>query len=143
MKINAPVYPDDVEDWLWQTTAHGAKGIWFFSYYVMNQGYESGGYGMTLLDGTITDRAVRAGKVASVLTSNSLLFAQTQVLTPKIGILYNKITYLSGGATEGVGNYNRQAMQGIFSSLFYQNIPTSFVHSDDIVKNSSVPFDIL
>lgn len=35
----------------------GAKGVWFFSYYVMNQGYEANGYGLVGLDSVVTERA--------------------------------------------------------------------------------------
>jgi beta-galactosidase len=37
----------------------------YYAYYPMSSGYEAGGYGLINLDGTITERAVHAGEIAS------------------------------------------------------------------------------
>ena len=53
--------PDDLRVWAWSALARGAKGVNFYAWYPMSSGYESGGFGMIQLDGTITERARAAG----------------------------------------------------------------------------------
>ena len=54
-----PVIERDTEYWLWKVTSYGARKIAIYAWYPMSSGYESGGYGLIELDGTITDRATR------------------------------------------------------------------------------------
>ncbi len=53
-----PVTAADQRLWAWSAIAAGAKAINVYAYYPMSSGYESGGYGLINLDGTVTDRAV-------------------------------------------------------------------------------------
>ena len=50
--------------WTWSALARGAKAICTYAYYPMSTGYESGGFGLIQLDGTITERARVAGEIA-------------------------------------------------------------------------------
>lgn len=84
---------------MWKTIAYGAKGLCFFSYYVMNQGYESGGYGLVGLNGIATDRATQAGRMASIITNYTSLFSSCQVKRAMMAIVYNPLLYTAGGNT--------------------------------------------
>ncbi len=52
MRIPEPVTARDVEYWMWQAVAHGAKEIAVYAWYPMSSGFESNGYGLINLDGT-------------------------------------------------------------------------------------------
>lgn len=143
IQLNVPVLPSDTEQWLWQTIAHGAKGVWFFSYYAMNQGYEAGGYGLVGLDGKVTDRARVAGKIASIVSANPLMFQASQPVITNAAILYNPASYLSGGNTIGTSRYVTSSLMGVYRSLFTANIPVDFIHSMDIEKGKLMLYRIL
>ena len=46
MRIPEPVTARDVECWMWQAVAHGAKEIAVYAWYPMSSGFESNGYGL-------------------------------------------------------------------------------------------------
>src|SRR5205823_12944011 len=69
--IGSPVTPNDLELWTWGMVARGARAINYYAFYPMNAGYESGGYGMINLDGTLTERSRHAGETESQHEENS------------------------------------------------------------------------
>ena len=78
LNVGDPVTPEDHRIWTWSSLATGAKGIFAYAYYPMSSGYESGGYGLINLDGTMTERAVELGKVARIVDSNKRCFQYFQ-----------------------------------------------------------------
>jgi beta-galactosidase len=81
--VSDPVTAEDHRIWAWSAIAKGAKGVNIYAYYPMSTGYESGGYGLVNLDGTLTDRAVNAGNIASVVHRNMDLFLSSLRRRPK------------------------------------------------------------
>ncbi|MGC8571537.1 MAG: beta-galactosidase [Caldivirga sp.] len=92
-KATEPVTPDDVALWMWQAIAHEAKAINIYHWYPMMLGFESGGYGLINPDGTLTDRARRAGEVAKVIYENSDLLLKAKLINSDVAILYNIESY--------------------------------------------------
>ena len=74
LNVSPTVTPEDLRIWTWSALARGAKGINYYAWYPMSSGYESGGFGLIQLDGTITDRARAAGEIARVVDRNQQLF---------------------------------------------------------------------
>ena len=68
-----------------------------YAYYPMSSGYEAGGYGLINLDGTLTERAINAGKIADVVNRNQSLFLGGIPTKAEIGIVYNPLTQMVGG----------------------------------------------
>ncbi|MGB9611256.1 MAG: beta-galactosidase, partial [Bryobacteraceae bacterium] len=60
LNVSPEVTAADIRMWAWSALARGAKGIHFYAFYPMSTGYESGGFGLIGLDGTITERAREA-----------------------------------------------------------------------------------
>jgi hypothetical protein len=58
MRIAAPVDSHDEEFWIWKVLSHGAREIAIYAWYPMSSGYESNGYGLIDLDGTLTSGRV-------------------------------------------------------------------------------------
>ncbi|MDT7902568.1 MAG: beta-galactosidase [Caldivirga sp.] len=92
-KAAEPVTPDDVALWMWQAVAHEAKGINIYHWYPMMLGYESGGYGLVNPDGSLTDRARRAGETAKVIYEYSDLFLRARLINSEVAVLYNIEAY--------------------------------------------------
>jgi beta-galactosidase len=133
VRVASPVTGADLRLWGWAAISRGARAISYYAWYPMSSGYESNGYGMIELDGTITDRARIAGEFAGVVGRNASLFAPLQPHPSKVAILYNRLSYLVGGNTVAPGTVVRNSMLGIYRALFEQNIQVDFIHPDDIV----------
>src|SRR5436305_1796098 len=71
MAIADSVTAHDEEFWIWQVIAHGARELAIYAWYPMSSGFESNGYGLINLDGSITDRARAAGNVARTIEQYS------------------------------------------------------------------------
>jgi beta-galactosidase len=109
----------------------------------MSSGYESNGYGMIELDGTVTDRARAAGEFAGIVTRNAALFAPLRPRASRVAILYNRLSYMVGGNTVGPGNAVRNSMVGFYRAMFERNIQTDFVHPDEIVAGLASTYDVI
>lgn len=129
LKVNVPVTGSDIRDWTWSLIAHGAKAICYYAWYPMNAGYESDGYGFIHLDGRLTARARAGGAIARIVTRHAALLHQAQPAPARIAILYNPLSYMSGGDTVGPGERIRQSMLGFYRALWRENIPVTFIHA--------------
>jgi len=146
MRIADPVGPHDEEFWLWKVVSHGAKQISVYAWYPMNAGFESNGYGLINLDGTLTDRSRAAGRVAQVISRNAAdLFGATPA-PAQVAILFNRLSYMVGGAESSLsklGNATGDSLRGLHRAFFAQQIPVDFVHPRDVVQNKLAQYKIL
>jgi beta-galactosidase len=139
LNVSATVTPDDLRVWTWSALARGAKGINFYAWYPMSSGYESGGFGLIELDGTITERARAAGEIARVVDRNQELFLKAHPPRAEVAIVYNPLSHMVGGrqaasspvlAQGEVASIERDSMLGIYRALFPSNVPVDFIHID-------------
>ena len=143
VRVAAPVTGADLRLWGWAAISRGARAISYYAWYPMSSGYESNGYGMIDLDGTITDRARIAGEFAGVVGRNAALFAPLRPHPSRVAILYNRLSYLVGGNTVAPGTVVRNSMLGIYRALFEQNIQADFIHPDDVVAGAASKYDVV
>jgi beta-galactosidase len=146
MRIADPVDAHDEEFWLWKVLSHGARQIAVYAWYPMNSGYESNGYGLINLDGTLTDRARAAGRVAQAIARNARDLLATQPAPAQVAILFNRLSYMVGGAEPSLsklGNAERDSLMGLHRAFFEQQIPVDFVHPQDVVQNKLASYKIL
>jgi beta-galactosidase GanA len=135
--VGRTVTPDDLRVWTWSALARGAKAINYYAWYPMSSGYESGGFGMIQLDGTLTERSRVAGSIAHVVDQNQQLFLQAKPPKAEVAIVYNPLSYFVGGrqrqAAYGgpqgeVNGIELDSMMGIYRALFPTNVPVDFIH---------------
>ena len=129
LNISDPVTPDDHRIWTLSSLATGAKGIFTYAYYPMSSGYESGGYGLVNLDGSLTERAVELGKLAKIIDNNGIVLSKAKPVKPEIALLYNPWSQMVGGTrrtTQEDGHIN--SLIGYYRFLSDQNIPVDFIH---------------
>lgn len=140
LNVSATVTADDLRMWTWSALARGAKGINFYAWFPMNTGYESGGYGLIQLDGTVTERSRAAGEIARVVDRNQKLFLEARPPRAEVAIVYNPLAYLVGGrqraaTTVGpqseVGSIERDSWLGAYRALFPLNVPVDFLHVNE------------
>ena len=140
LRVSSTVTPNDLRVWMWSAVARGAKGINVYAWYPMSSGYESGGFGLINLDGTITERARAAGAMAKVIDANRNFFLNAHPAAAEVAIVYNPLAYMvggrrpltAGGAQSEVAAIERNSMLGYYRALFPTNVPVDFVHVNDI-----------
>ncbi len=146
MRIAEPVTAHDEEFWMWQVVAHGARELAIYAWYPMSSGFESNGYGLIDLDGTITDRARAAGKVAKILQRHASDLLNAQPARASVAILYNRLSYMVGGSQPSMsklGNAERDSLMGLYRAFMEQHIPVDFVDAHDAAQNKLGQYKIL
>lgn len=149
--VSQEVTPLDVVRYMWTAVSRGARGINVYALYPMNSGYESGGYGLLDLDGTLTERSKTAGQAAKQIDANSDLLLRARPKPAEVAIVVNQLTNLVGGAGH---LYNRGAvarsLSGYYRMFTERNIPVDFIDVQQLTlaqvthyKLIVVPYPIL
>lgn len=133
LQVSDPVTSEDHRIWAWSAIAKGAKGVNIYAWYPMSSGYEAGGYGLINLDGTLTERAVDAGKMADVVNRNQQLFLNATPSKAEIGIVYNPLTQMVGGMQrQDFPAALSQSLIGYYQTFANHNIPVDFIHREHL-----------
>jgi beta-galactosidase len=146
MRIAVPVTPQDEIFWIWQAVAHGAREFAVYSWYPMSSGFESNGYGLIDLDGTITPRARAAGKVAAIVGrhASSLLSATPE--PAQVAILYNRLAYMVGGSQPSLSKLGRAPIDsaiGLHRAFAEEQIPVDFVSTESVAAGKLGQYKVL
>jgi beta-galactosidase len=137
LNVSPTVTPEDLRVWTWTALSRGAKGINFYAWYPMSSGYESGGFGLIQLDGTVTERARTAGSIAQVVDRNQKLFLAARPPKAQVAIVYNPLVHFVGGrerATVYAGAQGEasgielDSLMGAYRALFPQSVPLDYIH---------------
>jgi beta-galactosidase len=141
VNVSPTVTPGDLRVWTWSAIARGAKGINYYAWYPMSTGYESGGFGLNHLDGTITERARVAGSVARIVDRHQALFLGARPRQAEVAIVYNPLAHFVGGRQRAtayggpqgeVAGIERDSLLGVHRALFPRNVPIDYVHIDHL-----------
>lgn len=142
--ISDPVTADDHRIWAWSAIAKGAKGVNIYAYYPMSSGYEADGYGLINLDGSLTDRAIKAGEIAEIVDRNQSLFLTSTPEKAQIGIVYNPLSQMTGGMQRrDYPGALTNSLIGYFQSFSNHNIPVDFIHREHVEKNELSQYKLL
>ncbi len=137
VNVSPTVTPEDLKIWTWTALSRGAKGINYYAWYPMSSGYESGGFGLNHLDGTITARAKLAGSIARVVDRNQQVFLDARPPRAEVAIVYNPLAHFVGGRQRAaayggpqgeVVGIERDSLLGVHRALFPHNVPIDYVH---------------
>lgn len=131
--IGSEVTPSDLEMWTWGMVARGAKAINYYAFYPMNAGYESGGYGMINLDGTLTERSRTAGSTAKIIEANSSMLLQARPEKAEAAVVFSPLVPLLGGYDAyGSRTAIHQAVAGYHRMFFERNLPLDVLSSREL-----------
>ena len=131
--IGSEVTPSDLEMWAWGMVSRGARAINFYAFYPMNAGYESGGYGMIQLDGTLTERSKRAGATAKKIQANADLFLNAKPKQADAAIVFSPLVPLLGGYDEeNSRNAMHRALAGYHRMFWERNVPVEVLSSREL-----------
>jgi beta-galactosidase len=113
--------------------SRGARAINFYAFYPMNAGYESGGYGMIQLDGTLTERSRRAGETAKKIEANADLLLHAKPKQAEAAIIFSPLVPLLGGYDEqDTRNAMHKALAGYHRMFFERNEPVEVLSSREL-----------
>jgi beta-galactosidase len=152
VNVSPTVTPADLRVWTWSALARGAKGINYYAWYPMSSGYESGGFGLNQLDGTITERARVAGSIARIVDANQSLFLDARPPRAEVALVYNPLAHFVGGRQRAtayggpqgeVVGIERDSLLGMHRALFPHNVPIDYVHIDHITPESLRPYKLV
>jgi beta-galactosidase len=141
VNVSPTVTPEDLRTWTWSAIARGAKAINYYAWYPMSSGYESGGFGLNHLDGTVTERAKLAGSIAKVVDRHQALFLGGRPPRAEVAIVYNPLAHFVGGRQRAtayggpqgeVVGIERDSLLGVHRALFPRNVPLDYVHIDHL-----------
>jgi beta-galactosidase len=141
VNVSPTVTPEDLRIWTWSAIARGAKAINYYAWYPMSSGYESGGFGLNHLDGTITERAKLAGSIAKLVDRHQAVFLDARPPRAEVAIVYNPLAHFVGGrqrttaygGPQGeVAGIERDSLLGVHRALFPKNVPVDYVHIDHL-----------
>lgn len=133
LQIGNPITPEDHRIWMWSAIARGAKAINIYAYYPMSSGYESGGYGLINLDGTITERAKHAGQTAKIIDENKALFLASKPVKAEIALVYNPLAQMVGGEQRYADfDGHQNSLFGYYRFFAEHNIPVDFIHRKNL-----------
>jgi beta-galactosidase len=135
--IGSEVTASDLEMWTWGMVSRGARAINYYAFYPMNAGYESGGYGMIQLDGTLTERSKKTGETAKKIQENADLLLNAKPKQAEAAIVFSPLVPLLGGYDE---ENSRTAMHkslaGYHRMFFERNIPVEILSSRELAGNN-------
>lgn len=143
IRVATPVTGADLRLWGWAALSRGARSISYYAWYPMNAGYESNGYGMIELDGTVTDRAKVAGAFAGLVTRHSPVLRAMRPAPARAAVLYNRLSYMVGGNTIGPGQTVRNSLSGFYRALYDRNIPVDFIHPEEVLAGRAAEYQLI
>jgi beta-galactosidase len=143
--LSDPVTPADHRIWAWSAIAKGARAINVYAYYPMSSGYESGGYGLINLDGTLTERAVSTGAIARVVHDNRERFLSSRPVPARVAIVYNPLSQLVGGAQrrQDYPEAHQSSLIGYYRVFAENNIPVDFIHRNELERGDVSHYDLI
>ena len=145
LNVSPTVTPGDLRVWTWSAIARGARGIAYYAWYPMSTGYESGGFGLIQLDGTLTERSRVAGGIARTIDAHRQLFLEAQPPRAQVAIVYTPLAHFVGGRQRAtayggpqgeVVGIEHDSLLGIHRALFPTNVPLDYVHADRVTPQS-------
>ena len=152
LNVSPTVTPADLRIWTWSAIARGAKGIHYYAWYPMSTGYESGGFGLNELDGTVTERARVAGSIARVVDRHQSLFLPARPPAAEVAVVYNPLAHFVGGRQRATAyggpqgetaGIERDSLLGIYRALFGRNVPLDFVHINHLTADKLRQYKIV
>ncbi len=118
-----PITSSDLEEYMWGMVSRGAKAINIYALYPMSTGYESLGYGLINLDGTVTERARHAGLMAKKIAANQDVLLKAKPTGAEVAIVFNPLVPLMGGEQAyGDRRQMHRAVAGYHRMFFERNI---------------------
>ena len=139
-----PVTGRELQLQMWGMISRGAKALNLYAFYPMSSGYESLGYGLIHLDGTLTDRSKIAGETAKIIAANSEAILAAKPRPAEVAVIFNPLVPLLGGEQAyGDRHSIHRAVAGYHRMFFERNIPVDFPSAREITAASLARYKLV
>lgn len=122
----------DIARFTWQALGQGAKSIQYWNWRPHMGGVEVGGHGLVSREGSLTDRARRAGEIAKVVAKNAEFILSLRPAPAEIAILETPKSQIIA-AGEGSDGQLLESLRGTYSALKSQGFPIDFVSDAEVL----------
>jgi len=124
---------EDIRIWVWQSIAHGAKGVYFWNWRPELTGIEASGFGLVEADGSPTPRARAAGELGKLLQKHGRRFILSRPWPAEIAILHSpRTSVLAFG--EGEEGLPLQSVRGVYRALWRHQLPVDFIVNQQLAE---------
>lgn len=131
-----PITSSELEEYMWGMVSRGAKAINIYAFYPMSTGYESLGYGLINLDGSLTDRSKHAGEMAQKIAANQDLLLRAKPTQAEVAVVFNPLVPLLGGEQAyGDRRQMHRSVAGYHRMFFERNIPLDYPSARELDAN--------
>jgi beta-galactosidase len=141
--VSQPIEPHELELYTWGMVARGARAINYYAFYPMSSGYESGGYGLINLDGTLTERSKAAGATAKIISEHADLFLNAKQAPSPVALIYNPLTSLVGGQVFAARMAMRDAIAGYHRIFYERNVSMDIVSAREVTGRSLAQYKLV
>lgn len=124
---------EDVRIWNLISCAGGARGILYPRWRPLLDGPLFGAFGPFAMDGSVTDRAEMAGKIARWANTHPEVW-QARPVQGDVGLVFVPESEIFNFAQQGATEYYAQSIRGAYQAFFDSNIQADFVSLADIEK---------
>jgi beta-galactosidase len=150
--LSSEVTPGDLRIWIWSALARAARAVCLYAWYPMSTGYEAGGFGLVHLDGTLTERAREAGRIAREVSKHQKELAASKPWPAEVAVVYNPLMHFVGGRQRAAAyggpqgeaqGIERDSLLGIYRALFPRSVPMDYVHANELDSTSLAPYKLI
>jgi len=126
-----PVSANDVARFTWQAVGQDCKAIQYWNWRPHMGGVEVGGHGFTERDGTLTERALRVGRISRLLNERGEWFLQAHMPRAEIALLDSPLSRIIA-AGEGSDSLVAESHVGAYTLLKSLGYYLDFIREEEI-----------
>ena len=128
----------------WQIAAHDAKGMYFWKWGPHLNERQAFGRGLVASDGSVTDRAVAAGKAARTLNSDPDLFLDSRPLPPQVAVVFDVVGDLKARIHgSDWGSFTSRNLIGIYHQLWNDQVRVNLLDGRQLTAGSLKPYKLV
>ncbi len=136
--IHEPVDSLSQQRWVWNGLACGANTILFWCWRDEVFGNESGGFGISGLDGLAEERLEGMRMTGGVLKEHGDLFDAYRPEGGRFGVLFSPQSYYYYSAQEGSASKPHAALRGVCRALVRRSIPFTVIEEEHLDELSDI-----
>jgi beta-galactosidase GanA len=127
---SAVATPDEIRLWNWSAAAGGAKGLLYWQWKPEPSGLEAPGFGLTTIDGELSERTEAACECATVFNSVPG-FDRAERVPALNGIYVSRSADLCLHAANQGERLYAKSLYGVYRACFDNGVPVRMVHADE------------
>lgn len=126
---------NDLRLWNWQSLAHGASGVFYWNWRPETTGIEAGGFGLVNYDGSLTERAREAGRMASEFNRHAQRLLSSRPVPAEVAILHDPRTAIQAHGEQDP-SVPLASERGVYKAFYRSHIPVDFLVPEQLMSVS-------